>query len=291
MNSMTGYGKATRSADGLELTVELKSVNHRFLDISTKMPRAFIAYDDVIRSVIGAGVSRGHVDVFINLSEDADREKSVSADFGLAKGYVDVAASLAERFGLKNDFQVNSLMKSPDVVKVEQREESDETLRVLLTEALGEAVQNLNSMRRIEGEKLRRDISLRIDKIEDLLKQISLLAPEVVLQYRNKLSARISEALEGVEVDQARFLNEIAFFTDKTNIDEEITRLGSHVDGARKILALDEPVGRKLDFLVQEFNREANTICSKSNYVALTNVALDMKNEIEKVREQVQNLE
>jgi len=291
MKSMTGYGKGVASNGEMQLTVELKSVNHRFLDINTKIPRSFIAHEDVIRSVLSQNVSRGHVDVFINVDQLSQTPRTVTADVALALGYVQAATQLAQQTGLKNDFQVNSLMKSPDVIKVEQVEQDDEVVRQLLQEALTIAVDKLNEMRQVEGAKLIADLNAKINHVEQLLNQLQQYAPEVVVQYRQKLTQRMQEALQGVEIDQARLLNEVAFFTDKANVDEEITRLHCHIQNARDILKLTQPIGRKLDFLVQEFNREANTICSKSNNVALTNLALEIKNEIEKIREQVQNLE
>jgi len=291
MKSITRYGKGVASNGEMQLTVELKSVNHRFLDINTKIPRSFIAHEDVIRSVLSQNVSRGHVDVFINVDQLSQTPRTVTADVALALGYVQAATQLAQQTGLKNDFQVNSLMKSPDVIKVEQVEQDDEVVRQLLQEALTIAVDKLNEMRQVEGAKLIADLNAKINHVEQLLNQLQQYAPEVVVQYRQKLTQRMQEALQGVEIDQARLLNEVAFFTDKANVDEEITRLHCHIQNARDILKLTQPIGRKLDFLVQEFNREANTICSKSNNVALTNLALEIKNEIEKIREQVQNLE
>ena len=291
MNSMTGYGKAVVTKQGRELCVELKSVNHRFLDISTKIPRMFISCEDIIRNGLSEGLSRGHVDVYLNYTVTEDVAKTIDVDYALAEGYINAAANLKERFGLNDDFTLTSLMRTPDVLQVRREEESEEILREMLGEGIAKAVEALNAMRRSEGEKLCRDISSRIDTIEQLLDRIREFAPKVVTDYRNKLQQRIQEVLEGVEVDQAKLLNEVAFFTDKSNIDEEITRLDSHIAHARQLLSGEHPAGRKLDFLIQEFNREANTICSKSNNAQLTDIALALKNEIEKVREQVQNLE
>lgn len=291
MNSMTGYGKAVVTKEGRELCVELKSVNHRFLDISTKIPRMFISCEDVIRSGLSKGLSRGHVDVYLNYTVTDVVPKTIEVDFALAEGYLNAAASLKERFGITNDFSLTALMRTQDVLQVKQEEESEEILRQMLSEGIDKAVEALNVMRKTEGKKLVDDISARIDKIEGLLAKIKQAAPVVVSEYRAKLQQRMAEVLEGVEVDEAKFLNEVAFFTDKCNIDEEITRLDTHIAHARKLLGSDEPIGRKLDFLIQEFNREANTICSKSNNAQLTDIALTLKNEIEKIREQVQNLE
>ncbi len=291
MYSMTGYGKATVVKEGRELTVELKSVNHRFLDISTKIPRMFIAYEDVIRSGLSQGLTRGHIDVYVNYVNNGQSDRCVEADVSLANNYVEVARMLADKFGLKDDFQLSALMRAPDVVKTQQRTEDEEILRDMLQEAVVQAVVKLNAMREAEGEKMKADILARIANIKKLVQKVSKLAPTVAENYRAKLTQRIEETLGEVEVDNARLLNEVAFFVDKSNIDEEIARLRSHIDNAVKIMSSDEAVGRKMDFLVQEFNREANTVCSKSNDIQLTNVALQLKNEIEKVREQVQNLE
>lgn len=292
MKSMTGYGKATVTRDNRELTVELKSVNHRFLDISTKIPHAFIACEDVIRSGLGKGISRGHVDVFLKYTLVGQTDRAVTVDMELAKGYVEAAHRLSAAFPeLNHDFHISTLMRSPDVVSVEQREEDDDVLREMVAEAVDKAVANLNLMREKEGNLLREDLRGKIDHVEQLLNKVREFAPEVTQDYRDKLRARVTEALEDVQLDEARLMNEVCFFADKSCIDEEMTRLASHIEHARQILSADEPVGRKLDFLVQEFNRETNTICSKSSYLKLTDVALQMKNEIEKIREQVQNLE
>ena len=289
---MTGYGKATVTRDNRELTVELKSVNHRFLDISTKIPRAFIAYEDVIRNGLSKGLSRGHVDVFLNYTLVGETDKTVEVDMALAKSYYDAAQRLKGAFpDLHLDFNVNALMRSNEVLTLKQTEEDAEVLRQMVAEAVDRAVASLNAMREIEGNALRADLLTKIDRVEQLLSLVRQYAPVVAEQYREKLRLRVSEALNGVDIDENKLANEVCFFADKSCIDEEITRLASHIERAREILNSAEPVGRKLDFLVQEFNRETNTICSKSSYLELTNVALEMKNEIEKIREQVQNLE
>ena len=292
MKSMTGYGKATISRDNRELTIELKSVNHRFLDVALKIPRAFAEFEDVIRGGLAKGLSRGHVDVFLNYTLVGDTDKTVTVDLSLAKGYVESARQLAAAFPeLHFDYNINALMRSNEVLTLKQTEEDGNVIREMLTEAVAKAVDALNAMREVEGNALRRDILGKIDTLEALLGKVKHYAPQVAEQYREKLRARVTEALSGVELDEAKLVNEVCFFVDKSCIDEEITRLTSHIASSRKILSSNEPVGRKLDFLVQEFNRETNTICSKSSYLELTNVALEMKNEIEKIREQVQNLE
>lgn len=292
MNSMTGYGKAVVERDGKSLTIELKSVNHRFLDVSTKIPRAFIAHEDVIRSGLSKALTRGHIDVFITYTRSGETDKQVTVDMSLAKGYVEAAQALTAAFPQLNcDFNVNALMRSGDVLLLTQTEDDADQIRQMLIEAVDEAAEQLNKMRAIEGEALRRDLLAKIDNFETMLQRVKTIAPQVVEQYRAKLTDRVTEALSGVEIDGAKLANEVCFFADKSCIDEEITRLTSHIARARELVNADEPVGRKLDFLIQEFNRETNTICSKSSFLDLTDTALAMKNEIEKIREQIQNIE
>ncbi len=292
MKSMTGYGKAVAYRDNKELTVELKSVNHRFLDISTKMPRAFLAYEDMIRSLLQQGLSRGHIDVFVNYRLVESSDKEVKVDLTLAEGYVDAVNALKNKFpNLRDDFTVSSLMRCGDVLNLEQVAEDDQVLKEMLAEAVSGAVAQLNVMRETEGNKLRNDLLGKLNVVEGLVSQVKIVAPTVAENYREKLRVRVQTALQDVVLDESKLANEVCFFADKCCIDEEITRLTAHIAHAREILSTEEPVGRKLDFLVQEFNRETNTICSKSVNVDLTNVALDLKNEIEKIREQIQNLE
>ena len=245
MKSMTGYGKATVSRDNRELTVELKSVNHRFLDISTKIPRSFIAYEDVIRGGLSQGLTRGHVDVFINYSRQGDSDKTVTVDMSIAAGYVKAAERLAEAFPeLHCDFNVNALMRSADVLAVEQAEEDESIVREMLVQAVNAAVVKLNEMREAEGNALRNDLLGKIGNVERLLNIVKQCAPRVAEQYRDKLTARIAEALQGVDIDEAKLANEVCFFVDKSCIDEEITRLTSHIARARELLSKEEPVGR-----------------------------------------------
>lgn len=292
MKSMTGYGKAVVVRDNRELAVELKSVNHRFLDISTKMPRMFLAHEDLLRNLLQQGIARGHVDIYVNYRLTEDSARTVCVDSAVAEGYVNAAAELSGRFpSLRNDFTISSLMRCGDVLSLQQVEEDENILREMLAEATSSAIENLNLMRETEGEKLRADLLSKIDTVEKALEQVKAIAPTVVAAYREKLRVRVQTALADIAIDESKLANEVCFFSDKCCIDEEITRLTTHIAHAREILSGSVPAGRKLDFLIQEFNRETNTICSKSVNVELTNVALDMKNEIEKMREQLQNLE
>ncbi len=289
MYSMTGFGKGEYRQEGVELVVELKSVNNRFLDIAIKCPHIFAPYEDTIRSLIREEISRGRIDVFISLTDKREREKTLYLDLSAARSYAEAAKRLEKETGLVNDVTVSFLLRAGDVVRPEEEPDADETLELALRTALRSAISALKAMRLTEGERLKCDLLSRMETIADLREKIAARAPLVAEEYRKKLTERIQEYLGG-KVDESRILTEAAIYADKCNIDEELTRLSSHIEEFKKICAA-QSVGRKLDFLVQEFNRECNTVCSKSNDAALTAFALDMKNEIEKVREQIQNLE
>jgi len=291
MLSMTGYGKGEYIEGGLELTVEIKTVNNRYLDVSVKSPRIFAAYEDVIRTTVRKKLTRGHADVFVSLKDKRERPTALSVDLALAKAYISAAQALkAENPDLPDDITLSSVLRYPDVLKQEDTPTLDEELTKALDIALNAALDKLNEMRAVEGQKLKEDMLSRVATIEGLVAEISARAPLIAQEYREKLTARVKEYLDGAQIDESRLLTEVAVFTDKSNIDEELTRLRSHIEQFRSI-AEEGIVGRKLDFLVQEFNREANTTCSKSNDVTITRAGLALKNEIEKIREQVQNLE
>ncbi len=291
MLSMTGYGKGEYVKDGIELTCEIKTVNNRYLDVSVKAPRIFSCLEDVIRSIVREKLTRGHADVFVSLKDKRERPTSLSVDLAVATSFLSAYKTLKESFPtLSDDVTLSSLLRYPEVVKQEDTQGLDEELRGALKVALDLALDNLNEMRKVEGEKLKADMLGRVQTIESLVGEISERAPSLATEYREKLTARVQEYLQNVPVDEGRLLSEVAVFADRTNIDEELTRLRSHIEQFRSICE-EGIVGRKLDFLVQEFNREANTTCSKSNDVTITRAGLAMKNEIEKIREQVQNLE
>ncbi len=289
MYSMTGYGKAEFNDNGINLIVEIKTVNNRNFDLNCKMPRAFIALEDTIRKTIQAYVNRGRIDLFVNFSDTRECSQNLEVDLDRASAYYKASQLLAQKFNLINDISVSQLMKSPDVI-VDNTTNDLTEINDIVKNVVENACINLNQMRKIEGEKLVVDMLNRMQTIKELASKISVRAPFVAEEYKNKLQARIEEALKDVKYDQARLLNEVAFYTDKVNIDEELTRLSSHIVQFSEIVKLDG-MGKKLDFLMQEFNRETNTICSKSNDIEVTRYALELKNEIEKVREQVQNLE
>lgn len=290
MYSMTGYGKGDYRKEGIELTVEAKSVNNRYLDLTVKSPRIFAAYEDLIRSRVRESISRGHVDVFVSLNDKRERSKNFFVDLGVAKAYAAAAKTLkAELTDAKDDLTLSFYLRLPDVVRQEDTEDGDEELKNALLSALDSALENLLKMRLAEGERLKEDLLSRMGTIEKLREEIVKRAPLVAEEYRKKMTERISE-LVGSGFDEARILTEAAIFSDKCNIDEELTRLASHIKEFYSV-AKEKLIGRKLDFLIQEFNRECNTICSKSNDSEVTRSALAMKNEIEKIREQIQNIE
>ena len=291
MLSMTGYGKGEYIQGGLEMTVEIKTVNNRYLDVSVKAPRIFAAYEDVIRTTVRKKLTRGHADVFVSVKDKRERPTALSVDLALAKAYISAAKALkAENPDLPDDITLSSVLRYPEVLKQEDVQSLDEELTKGLEIALNGALDKLNEMRAAEGQKLKDDMLARVETIENLVAEIATRAPMIAQEYREKLTARVKEYLDGAQIEESRLLTEVAVFTDKSNIDEELTRLRSHIEQFRSI-AEEGIVGRKLDFLVQEFNREANTTCSKSNDVTITRAGLALKNEIEKIREQVQNLE
>ncbi len=291
MQSMTGYGKAEYSEGGITLTVELKTVNNRFLDIIPKYPRAFISLDDTIRKTVQSKIKRGRVELFVTYQNANESGKTLVVDKSLAEQYVRLAKEFSDEYSLQNDFCVMSLMKSPDVVSEQMGDDGSEELAEILKQTLIKALDNLIAMRKVEGEKLKKDILERAETVEKLVLEVAERAPMIKAEYETKLRNRIAEILGDVKYDETRLLQEVTIFADKSNIDEELTRLNSHIAQLREICSNEVDAGKKLDFLMQEFNRETNTVCSKSNDLEITRHGLALKNEIEKMREQVQNLE
>lgn len=291
MFSMTGYGRGVSNCGGLEVTAEIKTVNNRYLDVSIKCPKIFNAYEEVIRTQIREKLTRGHADVFISYTDKREKVKSLYLDIAAARAYVESAKAIKKEFPeLTDDFTVSSLMRQSDVLRQEETATADDELIAGLKAALEEALLKLNAMREVEGKKLADDMLSRVDTIENLVGGVRGRAPLVAEDYKKRLFEKIKTYTESVNPDEGRLLTEVAVFADRSNIDEELTRLGSHISQFREI-AREKLVGRKLDFLVQEFNRETNTICSKSNDIQITKLGLQLKNEIEKIREQVQNVE
>ena len=259
--------------------------------MSVKCPRIFIAYEDVVRTIVREKLTRGHADVYIGFSDKREKPRELSLDEATALAYAKIARRIGELLpDAVKDFSVTGVLRYPDVVKNEESVLADDDCIEALKTALSQALEKLNDMRAKEGDKLKADMLSRMDTVESLVGSIEKRAPSVAESYRIKLETKIRKILQETEPDEGRLLTEVALFTDKSNIDEELTRLRSHISQFRQICS-ERLVGRKLDFLVQEFNRETNTICSKSNDLEITRLGLALKNEIEKVREQVQNIE
>jgi uncharacterized protein (TIGR00255 family) len=289
MLSMTGYGRAARERDGRQMTIELKSVNHRFLDLAFRMPRNLLFLEEAARKALGARLSRGHVDVFVtykNLRSDA---RTVTVDRALYDAYARALDSVAGG-DLQDDRSLMSIARLPDVLVVSEAEEDRDAVTALMLDTLNEALDQLLAMRAREGEAMRRDLSEKVDAIERMTAQIGERYPQTVEEYRNRLRAAVEELI-GQQVDETRLLTEVVVMADRSAIAEELVRLNSHVAALRRLFEDPEPIGRRLDFLVQELNRETNTITSKSQDIPITQLALDMKSEIEKLREQLQNVE
>ena len=289
--SMTGYGSAKGSVGGQEITVELKSVNNRYLDCSVRLPRNFLFAEDTVKQAVSAGVSRGKVDVFVSAQASQDSGTVVSVNEELARGYRDAVARIAETLGLESGLNAFSLARFPDVLTVERRELDKDKAAAALSEITAKAVEEFNAMREREGERLRRDMLGKLETIEGLVSVVEERSPQTVKEYRERLEARLRDILADRSLDEQRVITEAAIFADRTAVDEETVRLRSHIAQFRTMLEEGSPIGRKMDFLVQEFNRESNTIGSKCSDASLAKVVVDLKSEIEKIREQLQNVE
>ena len=289
--SMTGYGSAKGSVEGQEITVELKSVNNRYLDCSVRLPRNFLFAEDTVKQAVSAGVSRGKVDVFVSAQASQDSGTVVSVNEDLARGYRDAVSHIAETLGLESGLNAFNIARFPDVLAVERRELDKDKAAAALSEITAKAVEEFNAMREREGERLRRDMLGKLETIEGLVSVVEERSPQTVKEYRERLEARLRDILADRSLDEQRVITEAAIFADRTAVDEETVRLRSHIAQFRTMLEEGSPIGRKMDFLVQEFNRESNTIGSKCSDVALSRVVVELKGEIEKIREQVQNIE
>lgn len=291
LHSMTGYGSAKGSVEGQEITVELKSVNNRYLDCSVRLPRNFLFAEDTVKQAVSVGVSRGKVDVFVSAQASQDSGTVVSVNEELARGYRDAVARIAETLGLESGLNAFSLARFPDVLTVERRELDKDKAAAALSEITAKAVEEFNAMREREGERLRRDMLGKLETIEGLVSVVEERSPQTVKEYRERLEARLRDILADRSLDEQRVITEAAIFADRTAVDEETVRLRSHIAQFRTMLEEGSPIGRKMDFLVQEFNRESNTIGSKCSDASLAKVVVDLKSEIEKIREQLQNVE
>ena len=291
VKSMTGYGRARETLNGRDITVEVRSVNNRYLDCTVKVPRAYIFVEDAVKSRVQKAVSRGKVDVFITIDATAADETVVSVNEPLARGYYQALTQLRDMFSLQDDLTAVTLARFPDVLSVTKAEEDLESVAADICAVLDDALAAHNAMRTTEGGKLSEDIAGRAATIEAVVGKVEERSPQTVAAYREKLLARMQEVLQSTAVDESRILTEAAIFADKIAVDEETVRLRSHIAQLRTMLQSEQPIGRKLDFLIQEVNRECNTIGSKCNDLTIAQDVVNMKAEVEKIREQVQNIE
>lgn len=291
VKSMTGYGRAEKIIGGKKISVEMKSVNHRYSDYSVKVPRNYGFLEERIREYVSEYVFRGKVDLFVNLEcyEESDKEIILNTD--LAKSYIDALKKLRDEFGLKDDISVSVVAKNSEIFKAERKEEDQEQIWQSVREVLAETVSAFVAMREREGERIYKDLIERVEYMKKIAAEIDERSPETVLEYRRKLYGKIKELLDDRTVDEGRLLTEVAVFADKVAVNEEIVRLESHFDEFYNILNSNEPAGRKIDFLIQEINRETNTIGSKANDIVIAKKVVELKAEIEKLREQIQNIE
>ena len=290
IKSMTGYGKSNMSKNLREYQVEIKSVNHRYLDVSVKMPRSLSYLEEEIKKAVSAKVTRGKVDVFITFNNNSLEGRDIKINTEIARMYIKELRGLAESEGIVADIPVTEISKLPDVLMI-QNNQDDETLKNELLEVTNEAIENLVRTRKTEGEKIAQDLLARIQDIEEKVKKISSLSTGLIDEYVVKLNTRIKELLQDQEIDEARLAQEVVIYADKCSIEEEVTRLNSHIYQFRELLNSNEAVGKKLDFMIQEMNRETNTIGSKANNLEITNEVINMKTQLENIREQVQNIE
>ena len=290
IRSMTGFGRAKYETDGREYIVEIKSVNNRYSDISIKIPRSISYLEDKIKSEISKVVSRGKIDVFITFCNNSTKGKKVIFNNDIAKMYADGLKQMAENINIKEEIYVTQLAKFPDIISIEN-DEDEELIWNELSIPLKDALDNFIKMRQIEGEKLYQDINNRINNIEGIVTKISENSTRLIKDYIVKLETRIKELMDTNNIDENRLAQETVIYADKSSVEEEITRLKSHICQLRDFLNSDTAIGKKIDFLIQEMNRETNTIGSKSGCIDITNMVIDMKTEIEDIREQVQNIE
>ncbi|MEG0777649.1 MAG: YicC/YloC family endoribonuclease [Oscillospiraceae bacterium] len=291
IKSMTGYGGAKGTSGGFEFSVELKSVNNRYLDTSIRIPRSFLYAEDSVKAAVQAHISRGKVDVFVSINAVSGNDSVVTVNEALAAEYKAAIESIGTRLGISAEVSALELSRFPDVLSLDKTELNKEDAASELMAVLENALSDFDSMRVREGEKLCSDMLSHLKTIEAFVETVEKRSPQTVSEYREKLTRRMLEVLENTQLDENRILTEAAIYSDRIAVDEETVRLRSHISQMHEMLAGGSPVGRKLDFIVQEMNRETNTIGSKCNDSEITRIVLDIKSEIEKIREQVQNIE
>lgn len=291
IKSMTGFGRCEVNENNRKFTVEMKSVNHRYLDVNIRMPKKLNFFESAIRNELKKYIERGKVDIFISYEDFTESNVSVKYNKEIAAAYYQYLNQMAQDFGLDNDVRVSGLSRYPEVFSMEEQSIDEEELWKELQKALSGAAENFVQTRIAEGENLKNDLISKLDGMLKHVDYISQRSPEVLAEYRQKLEAKVQELLSDTKIEESRILTEVTIFADKICVDEEIVRLKSHIETTRQTLKAGGSIGRKLDFIAQEMNREANTILSKANDLEISNRAIELKTEIEKVREQIQNIE
>ena len=291
IKSMTGYGRSELQQDSKEVMFEIKSVNHRYTDFSIRVPRYYGFLEDKIREYLQQYVSRGKINVYLSIESRGDEDKLVMLDDGLTRSYINALEKIETKYGLKNDITVSSVARYTELFNIERKEEDEQQLWQVVKKAIDVAVEDFVTMRKREGKRLEQDLVQRANDILNKVEQIEMRSPQVVEEYRQKINERVSEILQDAAIDENRILTEVAIFADKMSTTEEVVRLKSHSIALQDILKEQQPVGRKLDFLVQEMNREINTIGSKANDLSISKQVVEVKAELEKMREQIQNIE
>ena len=291
IKSMTGFGRSEIVKGNRKISVEIKSVNHRYLEAGIKMPKKLNVFESRMRDLLKTYATRGKIDIFINYEDDSENQVNLKFNQNIADEYMAIFNNMSEKYNLKNDMTVGGLARFPEVITMDEVQEDEEELWHFIEEAMKAALEQFVNTRILEGENLKKDLLGKLDHMEELVAFVEKRSPEIMKEYRSKLESKVKELLGDTTIDESRIATEVIIYADKICVDEETVRLRSHIEHARKCLNEEGGIGRKMDFIAQEMNREANTTLSKANDIEISNAAIDLKTEIEKVREQIQNIE
>ncbi len=291
IKSMTGFGRSEIVKGNRKISVEIKSVNHRYLEAGIKMPKKLNVFESRMRDLLKKYATRGKIDIFINYEDDSESQVNLKFNQNIADEYMAIFNNMSEKYNLKNDMTVGGLARFPEVITMDEVQEDEEELWHFIEEAMKVALEQFVNTRILEGENLKKDLLGKLDHMEELVAFVEKRSPEIMKEYRSKLESKVKELLGDTTIDESRIATEVIIYADKICVDEETVRLRSHIEHARKCLNEEGGIGRKMDFIAQEMNREANTTLSKANDIEISNAAIDLKTEIEKVREQIQNIE
>lgn len=291
IKSMTGFGRSEIVKGNRKISVEIKSVNHRYLEAGIKMPKKLNVFESRMRDLLKKYATRGKIDIFINYEDDSESQVNLKFNQNIADEYMAIFNNMSEKYNLKNDMTVGGLARFPEVITMDEVQDDEEELWHFIEEAMKAALEQFVNTRILEGENLKKDLLGKLDHMEELVAFVEKRSTEIMKEYRSKLESKVKELLGDTTIDESRIATEVIIYADKICVDEETVRLRSHIEHARKCLNEDGGIGRKMDFIAQEMNREANTTLSKANDIEISNAAIDLKTEIEKVREQIQNIE